>query len=138
MKKETITICGKEVDMLYCAAAETGYEKLSGKSSEVFVPKRAMRENQPLNDSDGNPIYNAPEATLDDYIKLAVSAIIAAYAKDGKEAPITTEEILYDAGPNDITTIVATVARLRSEWYTIPAALQSDDSSEESVSPKNA
>lgn len=137
MMKETITICGREVDMLYCAAAETGYEKLSGKSSEVFIPKRAMSGDQPVNDSDGNPIYNAPEATLDDYIKLAVSAIIAAYAKDGKDAPITTEEILYDAGPTDITTIVATVARLRTEWYSIPSALQSDEVSEEE-SPKNA
>ena len=138
MKKETIKICGKEVDMLYCAAAETGYEKLSGKSSEVFIPKRAMSGDQPVNDSDGNPIYNAPEATLDDYIKLAVSAIIAAYAKDGKEAPITTEDILYDAGPNDITTLVATVARMRSEWYTVPSALQGDEADDEGFSPKNA
>ena len=137
MKKETIKIFGKEVDMLYCAAAETGYEKLSGKSSEVFIPKRAMSDNQPVNDSDGNPIYNAPEATLDDYIKLAVSAIIAAYAKDGKDAPITTEEILYDAGPNEIITLVATVARMRNEWYTIPAALQNDEISED-VASKNA
>ena len=137
MKKKTIKICGKEVDMLYCAAAETGYEKLSGKSSEVFIPKRAMSGDQPVNDSDGNPIYNAPEATLDDYIKLAVSAIIAAYAKDGKDAPITTANILYDAGPNDITTLVATVARMRNEWYTIPAALQNDEISED-VASKNA
>ena len=60
MKKETIKICGKEVDMLYCAAAETSYEKLSGKSSEGLIPKRAMSGNQPVNDPDGNPIYNAP------------------------------------------------------------------------------
>lgn len=137
MKKETIKICGKEVDMLYCAAAETGYEKLSGKSSEVFIPKRAMSGDQPVNDSDGNPIYNAPEATLDDYIKLAVSAIIAAYAREGKDAPITTKDILYDAPPNDVTTIVATVARLRNEWYTMPSALQNDEISED-VASKNA
>lgn len=124
--------------MLYCAAAETGYEKLSGKSSEVFIPQRAMSGDQPVNDSDGNPIYNVPKATLDDYIKLAVSAIIAAYAKDGKEAPITTEDIMYDAGPNDITTLVATVARLRSEWYTVPSVLRGDEAGDEGVPPKNA
>ncbi len=138
MKKATIKICGKEVYMLYCAAAETGYEKLSGKSSEVFIPQRAMSGDQPVNDSDGNPIYNVPKATLDDYIKLAVSAIIAAYAKDGKEAPITTEDIMYDAGPNDITTLVATVARLRSEWYTVPSVLRGDEAGDEGVPPKNA
>ena len=137
MKKATIKICGKKVDMLYCAAAETGYEKLSGKSSEVFIPKRAMSGDQPVNDSDGNPIYNAPEAMLDDYIKLAVSAIIAAYAREGKDAPITTKDILYDAPPNDVTTIVATVTRLRNEWYTMPAALQNDEISED-VASKNA
>ena len=137
MKKATIKICGKKVDMLYCAAAETGYEKLSGKSSEVFIPKRAMSGDQPVNDSDGNPIYNAPEAMLDDYIKLAVSAIIAAYAREGKDAPITTKDILYDATAYDVTTIVSTVSRLRNEWYTMPAALQNDEISED-VASKNA
>ena len=33
MKTEkTITICGKEVKLLYCAATENGYEQLAGQS----------------------------------------------------------------------------------------------------------
>ena len=30
--------------MRYCAAAETGYEKISGKSSAVFLPKLGKNE----------------------------------------------------------------------------------------------
>ena len=30
MNAKTITICGKDVELLYCAATETGYESISG------------------------------------------------------------------------------------------------------------
>ena len=77
--------------MRYCAAAETGYEELSGKPSTRFIPTR---------DADGNVV--PPEATTIDYIYLAVSAIVAAYASRHKEPPITDGQILYDASPFEI------------------------------------
>ena len=131
MNKETITICGKEVQMLYCAAAETGYERLSGQSVEVFNPRRAMLDGQPLNDSDGGPVYEPSPATLDDYIKLAISAIIAAYARDGKDAPITAEEVLYDASSEDIKNLIMAVARVRSEWYMVSTVIPQEESEDE-------
>ena len=71
--EKTIKICGKDVIMRYCAGAETGYEILSGKSSDVFVPTVAER------DKNGKPIkFDPPKAMTDDYIKLATAAIIAA------------------------------------------------------------
>ena len=39
ISEKTIQICGKDVQMRYCAAAETGYERLSGQSSDIFVPE---------------------------------------------------------------------------------------------------
>ena len=57
MKTEkTITICGKEVKLLYCAATENGYEQLAGQS---------------INDLDFRK--------QSDLLKLALAAIISAY-----------------------------------------------------------
>jgi hypothetical protein len=49
---KTIIICGRKVEMLYCAATETGYEQLvsgTGKDINVFLPTITER------DSDGKP-----------------------------------------------------------------------------------
>ena len=83
-KMETITLCGKKVKIMYCAATETGYETIAGKSSQVFLSTVLER------DENGNVTKSEPPAaTLDDYIKLALAGIIAAYASEDKEPPIT-------------------------------------------------
>ena len=122
----TITICGKEVGMRYCAAAETGYEQLSGKSSDVFSPTIKSR------DYEGNPTeYDPPRATENDYIMLAVAAIIAYYAKHGGKEPIKTEDILYDATSQEVIALMTAVVQLRNEWYKVPSVVK------EEMEPKN-
>ena len=117
--EKTINICGKEVGMLYCAAAETGFEDLSDKSSEIFSPIVEER------DADGKPIKVAkPKANEKDYMYLAIASIVAYYAKNGSEAPVKTEDILYDANSQDITNLIVTVIQLRKEWYKVPAVVK--------------
>ena len=124
MKAESeVKICGYDVRMRYCAAAETGYESLSGKPIDTFMPG-----------TDGEA-----KATTGDYIHLAVGAIIAAYAKDGTEPPITAETILYEAMPQEIITMVTEVVKLRAKWYGVPAVVKEDDEErEEGETGKNA
>ena len=124
MKAESeVKICGYDVRMRYCAAAETGYESLSGKPIDTFMPG-----------TDGKA-----KATTGDYIHLAVGAIIAAYAKDGTEPPITAETILYEAMPQEIITMVTEVVKLRAKWYGVPAVVKEDDEErEEGETEKNA
>lgn len=140
ISEKTIQICGKEVQMRYCAAAETGYERLSGQSSDIFVPDVEK-------DEEGKIINVIQKAKADDYIKLAIAAIIAAYARQEKDAPITAEEIIYDAEPTEIQNLITSVMELRAKWYNIPtvvtespeskeAEAESDNDSEEK--PKNA
>ena len=115
ISEKTIKICGKEVAMRYCAAAETGYESLTGKPSTVFSPIVKER------DEKGKPtVVEPPVASTDDYLKLAIAAIVAAYARKDEEAPITAEEILYDAAPKEITDLLTCVVTLRNQWYGIP------------------
>lgn len=101
--------------MLYCTAAETGYERLTGQSSIVFAPTVVEF------DESGKPTkFDAPKAMTEDYIKLAISAIVAAYAKKELESPVTVNEIMYDATPKDVELLITTVIELRNLWYEVP------------------
>lgn len=135
ISEKTIQICGKDVQMRYCAAAETGYERLSGQSSDIFVPEVER-------DDEGNITNVKQRAKADDYIKLAIAAIIAAYARQNEESPITADDIMYDATPQEVTTLITTVIELRAKWYEISSVVKQDeqptDEEEDDDKPKNA
>ena len=123
--EKSITICGNEVKLRYCAATETGFEQLAGKS---------------IGDID----FNSQE----DLLRLSVAAIIAAYQRDGQEAPIESKDILFDAKPAEIIELFKAVFELRAAWYNVPLVLEesikaeqataSDASPSEEEKPKNA
>ena len=118
--EKTITICGKEVKMRYCAAAETGYEIMTGKKMDVFTPTFGK-------DEDGNDIIEEPaKATTQDYLSLALAAIVAAYERVKEKAPITDADILYDAAPTEVAELLTTVVMLRVEWYKVPDVVKPD------------
>ena len=116
IEEKTITILGREVRMRYCAAAETGYEKLSGRTMAVFA--------------------QSGEATQQDFIYLGYAAIIAAYSRDHKEPPVTAEEILFEVSPQEIIELISTVVTLRNAWYHVPEVMD-DQKTEEEEDPKN-
>lgn len=116
MKTEkTITICGKEVKLLYCAATENGYEQLAGQS---------------INDLDFRK--------QSDLMKLALAAIISAYSRDKHEPPITDSDLLYNAEPKDITQLIIAVLELRAEWYNVPLVVAKHADDDKPEEPKNA
>lgn len=119
--EKTITICGKEVRMRYCAAAETGFESLSGKRIDVFsgTPTEWDAEGKPTK-------FDPPAATTQDYLTLAVAAIVAAYSRNNEEPPVTSEDILYDASPQEVSNLLTTVVLLRVEWYKVPEVVKPD------------
>ena len=132
-KIETITLCGKDVNIMYCAATETGYEIVAGKSSQVFLPTVLERD-------ENGKVTKAepPAATLDDYIKLALAGIVAAYASEDKEPPVTDKDILYKATSEEITNLVGTIGKLRIAWYNVPDVIKPDKQQEEGgEQPKN-
>ena len=123
--EKTIKICGREVQMRYCAAAETGYERLSGQSSDIFVPDVEK-------DEEGNVKNVIQKAKADDYIKLAIAAIIAAYARKEQDPPITADDIIYDAEPDEVSALITSVVELRAKWYNIPTVVsEQNDTPEE-------
>lgn len=122
--EKSIQICGKTVLMRYCAATETGYEKISGKSSAIFVPDIEK-------DEEGKIINIKPKAMTEDFIILAVAAIIAAYQRKGEDAPITADDIIYEANPSEVEELIKTIVKLRNEWYKIPDVVKEEDNKTE-------
>ena len=99
--EKTITICGKEVKMRYCAATETGFEQLAGKS-----------------------IGNIKFDEQYDLIRLCVASMIAAYECNGEDCPIESKEILYNAKPSELVEMFKTILELRAAWYEVPLVLK--------------
>lgn len=131
ISEKTINICGKDVTLRYCAAAETGFERLSGRPATVFMPKLDKNEKGEL------VVVGQPEATTEDIIRLAYAAIIAANARNEQDPPVTVEEILFDAAPTEITVLMTTVMELRNKWYEIPATVKTEEGRKQEGSPKN-
>lgn len=137
MTEKKITICGKEVKLIYCAATEKGFEEISGKNIAVFSPTIGK-------DKKGELIITAPaEALTSDYITLAVAGIVAAYTKDDQEPPLDSKAILYEATSDEIRTLLETIIELRNEFYKIPAVVEEQlkkeaDAADEEQTPKNA
>lgn len=115
-----ITILGREVEMLYCAATETGFEDIAGKTADIFNPI-------PVLDKEGKvKELMPPPATTKDYIYLAVACIVAAYASRGEEAPNLTNDILYNATPAEVQLLTKTAIELKLEWYKVPTTATLD------------
>lgn len=109
MKTKTITLCGKKVKMIYCAAAENGYEQMTGES-----------------------IYKFNVQSQRSWTMLALAAIVAAYAKEDKEPPIDSGKIIYDATPAELSEMISAVIELRAEWYKVPEVAQKQTNKAES------
>ena len=114
MKQKKIEICGREVELFYCAATENGFERLSGKLIDVFLPVLAK------NDEGKTVIAGMPPATNEDYMMLAIAGIAAADSFNERAPVITSKDILYKATPAERTLLVDTIMELRNEWYEIP------------------
>ena len=114
MTKRTITICGKDIDIFYCAATENGFERMTEKSISVFLP--TFKKNE-----DGETVIDQlPEATNEDYLTLAIAGIVAADSYYEREASITSKEIIYETSPAERNLLLNTIVELRIEWYEVP------------------
>lgn len=119
-RQENGELAQVEVRMLYCAATETGYQALSGKNIEVFLPVIGK-------DKDGKSfIKEMPPATDEDYINLALAAIIAAYERDKQTPPIDSSDIIYTATRAEVVELVSTIAQMRNEWVYIPNTVEKE------------
>lgn len=103
---------------------------MTGKSIACFLPTFATDENGK------QYVSEPPEAGNEEYIMLALAAIVAHYTKNGEEPPITSDDILYDASPLEVTQLITTVVKARNEWYKIPEVVQEKLDAEKAEQPE--
>lgn len=127
--EKSITINGTNVSLCYCAATEMGYEKMSGKSSAVFVPRR-------IEDGEGGFRYIEPEAQTEDYVMLALSAAVAQASRKGEKNNLTMEMVMYEAKPDEVKLLMTTVLELRNEWYDISPVVKPEIANEQTEESK--
>ena len=117
-KNEAGEIEQVEVKLLYCAASETGFQSLSGKTMEVFNPELEKNE-------EGKWIVKSlPKATDENYIQLALACIVAAYECDEEKSPIESKDLLYHASREEVQNLVTTVLQMRNEWMEVPSTIK--------------
>ena len=107
--------------MRYCTATETGYESITGKSSVIFIPKVTK-------DDKGKIISVERQTNISDCITLAVAGIIAAYSRRHQDAPVSSDDILYDATPDEVQKLITAILEMRNEWYMVPNMVKPEGS----------
>ena len=104
--------------MIYCAATEDGYEKISGKSIGSFIPEFGK-------DDEGNTVVKKPaDVTTGDFLILAYAGIAAAASRENKKTPIEGEYMFYDITPKERSEIVPAIIELRNKWYEVPEVIK--------------
>lgn len=94
MTEKIITIADAEVGIKYCFATEIGFRDLAGES-----------------------IDNIDATNPSHVTSLIMAAIVAYYQSRGKESPIATEKIMYEAKPQELIVAMAAIFKLRNTWY---------------------
>lgn len=97
MKKDIIIIGGKEVGVAWCEATEIAFYKYTSKGVSEFDA-------------------NNPEHVL----YLILSAVLAYYQHRREEAPIKSDDLLYDTTAAERGKAMEVISNLITEWYKIP------------------
>ena len=110
-----------EVKVLYCAASETGYQSMSGKTMDVFMPEYDF-------DDEGRVkgIKTPPKATDMDYLQLATACIVAAYERNKQEPPVSSKDILYNCSREEVIALTTAVMEMYYEWLVVPNTIENE------------
>ena len=109
-----------DVKMRYCAATETGYQDMSDKTMDVFVPSFSVND-------EGKPyITEPPKAKDKDYIQLAIAAINSAYECDGGKSPVKSDDILYHSTRAQVVAMCKAVIEMHQEWLMLPSTIEKE------------
>ena len=115
MKTKEIYLCGVKVMIAYCFATEIAFKKFTGANLDEFDASN-------------------PEHII--YIILA--AIATYYQKEGIDAPVKDENLMYDAQPKEMIEALNEVLKLRADWYQLPKGDKKDEKPDEEQEGKNA
>jgi hypothetical protein len=127
MKKEKITIAGKEVTLAYCYATEIAYKEFTGEDISSYMKDAFTALNE-------KPIH-MPDVKKTIYVILA--AAMAYSNSQNEDAAIKDADLMNDATPQELGTALGTVLSLYTQFYTLPTGDKADESNGQEDGKKN-
>ena len=111
--------------------------KPEGDGGGVFIDFHRGAQPHHVVDGGVHQAHGAGDGGADDILaRLAVAAVIAAYSSSDAKPPISVDDVLFEATPQDVSALVEAVIELRKEWYQVPAVVKPEG--EENKDEKNA
>lgn len=118
MKKQEITIAGKQAIACYCYAVEIAFKEMTGQDINEFMSEA----------------YEAIKAErmpdTKKSIMLIVSSMLSYYQSIGNESPVKDSDIMSAATPIEMGDVLGTIIRLRAEFYQIDETEQPKEEEE--------
>lgn len=127
MKKEKITIAGREVTLAYCYATEIAYKEFTGEDIATYMHEAFVALNEQPK--------RMPDVKKTIYVVLA-AAMAYSNSKD-EDASIKDTDMMNDATPQELGTALGTVLSLYTQFYTLPAGEKADESDGQEDGKKN-
>lgn len=121
MIQKEITIAEKKVNIAYCYATEIAFKDLAGEDIADFIKDAYLS----INDN------RMPDAKKCIYAIL--SAILAYSNAKNEDAPISDNDIMHNASPDEVGNAIGTIISLRAQFYHIPTGEEekTEDKSDE-------
>lgn len=111
MIKGKIKICGKDVNVAFCAAASIAFYNYT---NGVSVPQY-LREVHEGRDDPAKDVY------------LIMAAVFAYYSGNDEELPVVDRDLSYNMTFQETTEALKTVLSLCNEYYTMPPGEASEE-----------
>lgn len=127
MKKETITIAGREVTLAYCYATEIAYKEFTGEDITIYMHEAFLALNEQPK--------RMPDVKKTIYVVLA--AAMAYSNSQNEDAAIKDVDMMTDATPQELGTALGTVLSLYTQFYTLPTGEKADESEGQEDGKKN-
>lgn len=118
MIQKEVKIAGKKVTLAYCYATEIAFKDLSGEDISDFIKDAYIS----INDS------KMPDAKKCIYAILA--AILAYSNAKNEDAPVSDNDIMNNATPEEVGNAIGTIITLRAQFYHIPTGEEDKDKEE--------
>lgn len=109
MTTKEITICGTQLTLSYCYAVEIGYKILSDQNIHDFF------------DEVGKALNEQKMPDIQRTIYLIMASALAYYQSKKEKAPVTDEQIMYEATANELSNALLAIITLRSEFFKVPS-----------------
>lgn len=124
MKTKEITICGKQVTLAFCYAAEIAYKDITGEDMIDFIRHAIECINQ-QRDPDAKKTISA--------ILSCATAYDQSQEEPGKEVPsqLTAKELMNNAKPAEFGMALLAVLDLRAQFYHVAKTDEEEVQSDE-------